>query len=386
MDDCLNLAMECNPGLQASQKRIDISEARIGTSVDIPNTGIELSQNAIEGPSIDNGITFSQEFDFPTVYVAKRKVLKAEAKVSREEYNEANSALRGEVFSLYYSILYEETRLGLLKKEKESYDEFSRISHIRFEDGETSRLEYLNADRMKAKMASEIETAEFSISRLKIRLGSIMGYDSDFDIKPEELPILEFGDGILAFDAAATHSSRVMNAKIEMNEKNVWLKRQEFMPGLSVSATSQLFLKGFNPYHIERSRFEKGDFMGFSVGITVPLFFGSKRSQLIAARKETELARLQLDDELQRQSAEFKNLTNELAFAGKRLEYYNKEALDRANEMRRLSQVSYELGEIDYMEHMQNIQAALEIELEYLETIEKYNQSIIKIQTLKGEI
>lgn len=386
LDECIAQAIQNNPGLKGARKEIDITQARTGTYLDIPNTGIELSQNSIEGAGPDNGLTFSQEFDFPTVYIARRKVYKAEEHLQRVKFSKSVSDLRGKVCSLYFSLMYQKAKLRLLKKDYSSYDDFARITKVRFEDGETSRLEYLNASRMKAKLEASIEDTRSSVLNLQLELSNIIGEDTPVDIADTEMYMMDLDDVLAEFDANATHNSQILNARIAVNEKNEWLARQEFLPGLSVSATSQLVIKGFNPYHVERERFTKGDFMGFSVGITVPLFFGSKRSKLIAAKREIELSRIQLEEEVQSQSLEFDKLKNELTLSKKRLDYYNKEALKQAEEFRKLASISYELGEIGYLEYMENIASSQEIWLEYLETIDRCNQSVIKIQTLKGQI
>ena len=87
-------------------------------------------------------------------------------------------------------------------------------------------------------------------------------------------------------------------ARMAASERNLSLTKQEFMPGLSIGLTGQLLIKGFNPYDIERSRFDKGNFMGFEVGVSIPLFWGGQKAKVKAARREVELA------EISRQQAE----------------------------------------------------------------------------------
>lgn len=386
LEECLSTAMDNNPELKAVQKEIDIFQARNGSYLDLPGTRVELSQSSTEGAGMDNGLTFSQEFDFPTVYIGKRKVYKAEEKFQRVQYSGTVSELRGKIFSIYFSLLSQKARFNLLIDDYSVYDDFARISKVRYEEGESSRLELLNADRMRSKMEARIEETRLAIGSLQLELANAIGSEMPVDISDNEIFLLNFDDSVMDFNASATPDSKLMNARIEVNEKNEWLARQEFLPGLSVSATSQLLIKGFNPYDVERERFNKGNFMGFAVGITVPLFFSAKRSKLIATKREIELSRIKFDEGILRQSVEFDKLKNDLILSKKRLDYYDKEGLNQAADFRRLAAISYELGEIDYLEYMQNIENSLEIGMEYIETIDRFNQSVIKIQTLKGQI
>ena len=386
LEECIEEAVGNNPGLKSSRKKIEVAQARKGTYLDLPNTGVELSQASIEGAGMDNGLTFSQEFDFPTIYVARHNVLKAEEQLVRQEYNESLAKCRADVTSAYYSLLFYTAKAELLRKDMENYTEFSKISRIRFEAGETSKLECLNAERMLAKMSSMLEETELAAASGRIKLANAIGADGPVDIAENEIYPIDADGETEEFNLESNYSSRVFDAQLKVNEKNISLARHEVLPSFSGSATSQLLLKGFNPYHVERDRFSKGDFMGFSVGVTVPLFFGAKRSQLITAMREAELAKLRFDDEILRQTAEFDELKNELAQSRKRLTYYQTQALGQAAELRNLARISYELGEIDYLEYMQNIENAQEIWIEYFETVERYNQALIKIKTLNGTI
>ena len=57
-----------------------------------------------------------------------------------------------------------------------------------------------------------------------------------------------------------------------------------------------------------------------------------------------------------------------------------------AEEMIRLSLISYELGEIGYEEHAKNLENAFAVKKAYSRALEKYNQTIIKLKQIKGEL
>lgn len=384
-EECLS-AVSGNLSLESAGRKIELAKALTGTYFDVPNTNVELKQSSTEGGGMDNGLTFTQEFDFPSVYVAKRKVLKAEERLAREEFDESLNRIRGEVASSCRSIIYDKARLSLLRESLRLYEDFARISRVRYEAGESSRLEYLNAERMLAKIETNISEIKLELTSHRQLLGSLLGVPDAVDVKDSVLTVIEVPELYDDIDPGTSYKQRLLDARLDIDESNVNLARQEFWPGLSVSATSQLLIKGFNPYHLERERFTKGDFMGFSVGVTVPLFFGAKRSRFIAARRSAQLTRALIEEEKLKTLSEFEALRSDLLQASQRLDYYERQGLSRADELFKLAAVSYELGEIDYLEYMQNVEAATEIRLEYLESIDRYNHTAIKILTLKGKI
>ena len=71
--------------------------------------------------------------------------------------------------------------------------------------------------------------------------------------------------------------------------------------------------------------------------------------------------------------------------ARRAVDYYESEGLAGAREIARLSKVSYDLSEITYTEHIQNLEAAATVELEYADAVDTLNRSIIKLKTLQGK-
>jgi Outer membrane protein len=173
-------------------------------------------------------------------------------------------------------------------------------------------------------------------------------------------------------------------ARMAASERNLSLTKQEFMPGLSIGLTGQLLIKGFNPYDIERSRFDKGNFMGFEVGVSIPLFWGGQKAKVKAARREVELAEISRQQAERQIDREYRDGLNEFLRAQKVLEYYTAQGNGQGERMSRLSQVSYENGEIGYVEYIQNQQTALNVQLRYADAVNDYNQAIIMLNYIKG--
>ncbi|MOA50663.1 hypothetical protein D3C78_1737100 [compost metagenome] len=82
---------------------------------------------------------------------------------------------------------------------------------------------------------------------------------------------------------------------------------------------------------------------------------------------------MQYNQELQNY-AKYKSLTD----------YFTAEGIKQADEQLRIAQVSYDLGEIGYIEFIQNMALAVQSKLNYLQTVNQLNQSVIQLQFLKG--
>jgi cobalt-zinc-cadmium resistance protein CzcA len=68
----------------------------------------------------------------------------------------------------------------------------------------------------------------------------------------------------------------------------------------------------------------------------------------------------------------------------KSLNYYEKSALPQADLILKTATKSYQAGEIEYIEFIQNITQGWQIKEMYLSELQIFNQQIINIETLIG--
>ena len=67
LQQCFELADKQNLALQTGRKAIERAQVMQGTAWDLDKTEIAFSQNPASSGDTDNGLTFSQSIEFPTV-------------------------------------------------------------------------------------------------------------------------------------------------------------------------------------------------------------------------------------------------------------------------------------------------------------------------------
>ena len=171
----------------------------------------------------------------------------------------------------------------------------------------------------------------------------------------------------------------------EVANRQLKLEKRNGLPTFSVGASVQTVIKGFNPYNIDRSAYGGGNFMGFSVGVNIPLAFGVQKAQVKAARKEVEMAQLNVRNQEYVLRKTYDAAYNNYVSAHKAYNYYQKIGVPQAREMERISKVSYEYGQIGYVELMQNLQSALEVWKDFADATRQYNKAIVELNYLQGK-
>lgn len=382
LEQCIAMAQENSYAMRLADAEVGRAETLRGTAWEMDRTSVTLSQDPTSGGSPDNSLTLSQTFDFPTVYTARRRTLKAGAEVARSQRNLSRKQLTADITNAYNNMVYALERKRILTSQDSILRDYLRIATIRYEAGEARQLERLTASRMLSENAMEIENVDAEYAALCHTMRQLLNTDADIQPATSELtPVACDAATELNYDASS--EGDYWQKLVERADKAVSEAKSGYLPNLSLGLRTQLVLKGWNPYGVERNLFEKGNFMGFEVGLGLPLFFGSTRAKVKAARQERDIATLAAMQQRQRRQSEFDIQKASLLAAKKRMDYYRTNGLAEAGEMKRIAKVSYENGDITYVEYTQSLLDAVATQLKYAEAVNSYNQAATALQNIQ---
>lgn len=105
-----------------------------------------------------------------------------------------------------------------------------------------------------------------------------------------------------------------------------------------------------------------------------------------AARKDRELAELNMQQERREKERDYRLWYNRLQNATKKLQYYNGENIDKANEIVRLSTTEYENGEINYVEYVNALNEAIDMRMKQADVINEYNEAVLALMALNNSL
>lgn len=385
LKECIEESENHNLSIKAAKLSAEKAELMRGTVLDLPRTGVALTQESTSGGSPDNGITVSQEFDFPTLYVARHKSLKAESAFERSNYNVARAEVVKEISDCYYQLLHAQAVVAVREKQDSVLADYKKVMDEKYRQGETSRLNQIQASKIYEENRMELRAARDARDVFALDMQRLLNTEDEVVPSEPATSVIEFANPESELYFASTPQGESATARVALGEKNLSVAKQNFLPGFSVAATNKLLIKGFNPYDVEREPF-KGNFVKFEVGVTLPIFFGAERARLRSARKDVEMARVMRVEAEQTATKEYRAALSAYNTAYRNLNYYRNEAIGQADEIERLAKVSYELGEIEYVEMIENVQSAIDIRLRYADAVKEYNLSVIKLNYLQGKL
>ena len=380
--ECIETALANNIDVMVADMQVQRARRMEGSYFEMEPTELSLSQDPTSGGSPDNALTLSQKIDFPTVYGSRRKLLKAETQVEEGKLRLTESELTRDVSVAYSKLLFWQHVEALLCGNDSVLSEFVRTADIRYKNGETNRLELMNAQQMKAENSIKLREAQDEKTAATIMLQQLMNTTETVVATDDYLCVQPADD---AYSFAATPQGQLLESEQALSESELGYIRQGMMPSFNVGLRHQLVISGINPYDVDRSRFDKGNWMGFEVGVAFPLFYGSQKARKSAAKLNVDIARTRRELAERKSGSELLIAENAVKSARRSYDYYQTEGFPAAKEIRRLSRIEYGAGEITYVEHVQNLSMALAIEMDNARAIDALNQAVIKLNYIKGK-
>lgn len=382
LQECINMALENNPQMQVANKSVERAKALQGTAWEIDKTELSLSQDPTSGGSPDNALSLSQSIEFPTYYIARHKQLKAETQAERSKAAVVRLSLENDVKAAYYQAVYQAERLRVLESQDSLLAQYRTLAEKRYKAGETRQLELLSAERLQRENKMEVLAAHNELETALLLLSRLVG--SVETVEPKEDSLLPLDWKQASYNYSQTPDGQYSADRLKASEQAVRVAKNGFAPSLSLSLRNQLVISSWNPYDQDRSRFDGGNFMGFEVGVGIPLFYGATRAKVKAARKEREMIALEIKEQEQLRQQEYLSALSRMNAAYVRYTYYNEEGRERSDKMAEQGLLEYSQGEISYLEYMNVLQESIDLRLKRASALNDYNQCVLVMEKLCG--
>lgn len=378
---CLSLASEHNLTLKQAELQVDRARTLQATAWDVDKTELSLSQDPTSGGSPDNALAISQSIEFPTVYAARHGQLKAETKMEESRRNVAAIQVRADITAAYWQLVYNLERVNIIMAQDSILTRYADLADKRYKAGETRQLESLSATRLLRENKMELASAQSDLTVSQHQLASLIGIDTTPMPADNKLAPLAYQPREYVY--AATAEGELAYNQVVVADKALRVAKNGYAPSLSLALKNQLIISGWNPYNEDRSRYAGGNFMGFEVGIGVPLFFGATKAKVKAARKDREIAEMSMQQQQLTRQKDYDAALARYTSVFNRMQYYESQGSADAEEIARLGTVEYENGEITYIEYINALQESIDSRLKRAAAINDYNQAVVEMQRMQ---
>ena len=384
LDSIIALSLKNNLQLRSSELIISQSRILQKSALDIPKTELMLTQDPTSGGNMDNAVGVTQSFAWPGLYKNQKKLLIQQTNLSKLAGNQLRTEITRSVRQAYFGCLAQREILRLLNYQDSLYTSFIKKSEVRFKSGETSNLELMSARNKYQEIQLARLAAQAELRSHELVLQQLLNTKERVVFAEKHLPLLiTAADDTIAL--AENSQLKYELQHVTVANARVKVEKSKGMPDFVVGYSQQLVINSFNPAGTNRGYFPGTRIAGIQVGLAIPVFTQANKSRIkgeqLAGKiaqtnfeQSQSLVRLKYEQELQ----QYQNFRQAIT-------YYQAAGLKQADEQLRITQVSFDLGEIGYVEYIQNISSAIQNKLSYITAVDHLNQSAIQLQFLKGE-
>jgi cobalt-zinc-cadmium resistance protein CzcA len=385
LDSAITLALKNNLQLRSSALSVRQSVVLQKTGVDLPKTEVMLTQDPTSGGNMDNALSVTQSFAWPGLYKNQKKLLNQQSLLAREAGNTARLEIIKAVKIAYYGCLMSRETLNLYYYQDSIFGSFIKKAEIRFKTGETSNLELISARNqfqevqlLKLNAAAELRSYELTLQQLLNTREILVLVNAD-------IPLIQQPDPADSLYLSKNPQLNYDRQHIAVADARVRVEKSKGLPDITLGYSQQLVINSFDPANTNRGYFPGTRIAGFQVGLAVPVFNGANRSRIKSEQLASQIAKTNYAQSESLLKLWYEQELSQYQANAHAVAWYTSGGLKLADEQLRIAQVSFNLGEIGYIEYLQNISSAVKNKLSYLEAVKRLNQSAIQLQYLKGE-
>jgi cobalt-zinc-cadmium resistance protein CzcA len=368
-EEIRTLALENNSSLKAASFKVKESDALIGSAFNFEKTTIYYNYDE-SNLALNNDplhlFGVQQNFLFPSVYFADKRVQKANSKMVRSTYELKKQALLKEVSAAYYRLQFEQEKGDVYRHLDSLYAKFAYAAQRRFELGETNYLEKITAQAKQKQLQIQYQQAQEDILAAYAQLNKLVQSDTPFTLV--QLPFEKLQ--LKKLDTANAVGTEFYENKKSFFKAKKDFEKQQLLPDISIE-----YFQGSNPALND-------NLYGYQIGLKIPLLFGGKSSKIKASKMAAMVAQQEAKEYKVQLNTNYLQLITQLKKYTEALSYYETDGKSLSEEILKTASLSYQNGEIDFFQYIQSIENGYEIRLSYLNSLNTYNQTIIAINYL----
>lgn len=369
LDQLIDHAFSNNAKLKAKDLTVKKSKAIIGSAFNFDKTlfyyaydenNLDINNNPLKVLGIQ------QEFAFPTVYFASKKVNNINHLINTNNYMLERKKTEREVITAYNKLLFEREKVMIYKQLDSLFSNFSKAALRKFELGETNYLERITAESKHKQIQLNHVNAQQNVIIALNNLKKVVQIKDSLNVVYEPLQKMERQ----GFEWSKNEEILLYENNISLMKAKHKLETQQLLPDISLN-----YFQGTNASLNKNLK-------GIQVGLKIPVLFGASSSKIKASKISEDIALEQLNNINIQVESKYKELSYTIDQLEKALHYFETHGNKLSNELIKTSKSNFKNGEIDFYQYIISLEHAYELKIKYLETLNSYNQTVISLNYL----
>jgi cobalt-zinc-cadmium resistance protein CzcA len=383
VEDAVSIALKNSTKLKANDLSVLAAKSLSKSAKEIPKTNFNVQLGQYNSKRFDNAFEITQTIPFPSLFAAKKGVIKAEV-VSKELMKQVTqNEIKAQVQTYYYQLLFLQNNKNKLLYLDSLYVDFVNASALRYKTGETKQLEKTTAESKRSEIKLLLLQNENDVTSTYNLLKMWMNTDDDFTIVDaksyQPLVTTTILDSTLL---SQNPTIKIILQDAVVVEQNKKVEKALGLPDFTFGYNNQSLI-GFQTINNQEKYFNAGNrFHVGTIGIGIPLTFGATKAKIKSLEYQKQALQATAQTEQHQLEIQLLNAFQQYNQYLMQYNYYTQQAIPTATEIIKAAKLGYKTGEASYIEYILALQNATDTELKYLQSIQQINQSVININYL----
>ena len=384
VSDAERITKEHNQTLKKGLNRITSAEGKLLSGVSPQMPEISLTYDFVpNGKGINSyeerSLEINQGIEFPLKTVYKGEQLSSAIDIIRAENDVEGLNILSEVRKAYVSLLARQYLMKIAEENLSVAEEFRNKSTIRYNVGEATHLEKLTAEVQYAQALNNIEVQKnqnrIAVTELLYEMGIKNAVGNYEPVLSDSLMYVPYSGSL----ETVMEKTLKTNPVLYLSE----LKKTGSQIGRKLAVSSYLpdFTVGYKTQAINGVN----DYYGINLGISVPLWFLlDQRGKVKEANAEIKISENEYDETYLNVMSTARKAYINLKNSEKQILLFSNTLIPESEEIFRVANASYRIGDITYLEFLQAKQTLISTKESYVSALKEYNLNLIELEKSIG--
>tara|TARA_B100000315_G_C14527781_1_gene564670 strand:+ start:173 stop:1429 length:1257 start_codon:yes stop_codon:yes gene_type:complete len=381
-------ALENNPQIAAFYNDYKAAEYKVRVLKSLPDptihyTYFQENTQTRTGPQ-ERKYGASQKIPFPGKLHLKGKAQLKQAKILKEQYEEAKRLIVKKVKFTFYDIFWTDKAIEITEEEKAILESLEKVVQRKYESNRTPQQDVIKAQVELSRLIDKLYLLKQSRSSLVAKLNSILNRKTDTEVKRiEYIDEKEFTYSLDDLKIKLNSSSEQISAanlNIERAQHEKSLAKMGYLPDFTFGF-SRVEIGGGTSAHSDDGQ----DALMGTVALTIPLWFDKVRAGVQEKKASLESAKKNFENTENNLIYEVEDTFYKIITYKDIISLYKTALLPQTKQAYQAAKTSYETGKVDFLNWLDAERILLQTRLAYYKAIIDYQKSFAYLERIIGK-
>ncbi len=383
----IQFALSQNPKIHAARKRLEAMAHQVPVAASLPDPTLNLTvqPEPVQTASGQQEMILSakQKLHWFEKLDARANVAEAQTDVARAQYAAEELATISKVKQAYYELYFVQQAISVTTTEQRLLGEIRDVANSRYKTGQTSQQDVLRAELEISNVENELIRFRQKLASVQARLARVLhGSPQTALLATDRLPAEEVPQDLERLQQQAVAARPELHAQlatIERDQRAVALARLDYKPDVTLGLSwIDVASGGTSPVANGR------DALLLSAGVNLPIYQKRLNSSVRSAEAKAVSSAREYDSLRDGTLEQVTDLFAQAQSHQDLLTLFREDILPKARHTLQVSSRAYNVGEVDFLQLVDNWRQLLRYEINYRRLDASLRQTLADLERVVG--